>query len=82
MAMNNLPSRADKMEAWHSIAVREECCQAWARAHVGGTDYDEFYALLRYRPKKGAGAPVIGWNLPPIAFCPWCAARKTAKRPE
>jgi hypothetical protein len=63
--------------------VRQECCAAWATAHVGGSDFDEyFFALVRYRPLEGPGKPMIGSNLPPVARCPWCGAIKAAKRPE
>jgi len=72
---------ADDSARRYTIPVREECCQAWARAHIGGTDFDEFYALIRYHPPyRGPQKPLIGTNLLPIAFCPWCAAAKTARR--
>jgi hypothetical protein len=33
--------------------------------------------------RKEVGKPVLGSDLPPIAFCPWCAAAKrAAKRPD
>ena len=78
----NFPTRVDEL-ARFTVPVREPCCQAWEQAHLAGSDVDEyFFASIRYAPGKGAGAPTIGSGLPPIAFCPWCAAAKAAKRPE
>jgi hypothetical protein len=74
---------SDEHMARYTIAVREQCCAAWATAHLAGTDYDAFCALLRYERRKDIGKPILGSDLPPIERCPWCgAAKKAAKRPE
>lgn len=79
----NFPTRVDELVDGQTIEVRQQCCASWAQAHVGGSDFDDyFFPLIRYRPLEGPGKPMIGQNLPPIARCPWCGAIKAAKRPD
>ena len=49
------------------------CCDAFDKAQTAGTD-NEGWAALVYRNYQHPGAALIGLGLPPIAFCPWCAA--------
>lgn len=53
----------------------EPCCEAWVVAHNSGSD-NEAYGALAY--VNGNGRLQIGdaSSLPPVRFCPWCAARK------
>ena len=50
------------------------CCDAFDKAQVTGTDNDGWGALVYQNWKGPARAAFIGSSLPPIAFCPWCAA--------
>jgi hypothetical protein len=50
------------------IGVREKCCQTWTLAHGSGTDNEGHLALINENR--------IGYELPPVKFCPWCAAPK------
>lgn len=48
------------------------CCEDWEEAHKRGTDNESYDVLIGYEN----GLPVIGSDLPPVRFCPWCGARK------
>ena len=68
--------------------VEEECCQAWATAHFVGRCCESISWLVAYDmpwppgspPDTSTGKPVIGSDLPPVRFCPWCGHSKTKKR--
>jgi hypothetical protein len=67
--------------------VEEECCAEWARAHLMGSDCEALGALVYYdvrwprsSTETSAGKPVIGTDLMPVRYCPWCAAAKTKGR--
>jgi len=52
------------------MIVDEPCCPTWAKAHERGTDSEWYGAVADGRQ---LGAPD---ELPPVNFCPWCAAPK------
>jgi hypothetical protein len=60
--------------------VVEPCCQEWAKAHEYGRDCENHSWLIAYEmrwPQTAAdlawsGAPVIGTDLMPVRYCPWC----------
>lgn len=51
----------------------QDCCNAWRRAQRPGTDNEMYGQLLR---DYGGGDWHIGCDLPTVAFCPWCGAKK------
>ena len=65
--------------AEHPNQVEEECCAAWAKAHLRGTDCDAIWSLVGY-DVRGSGKPLIGTDLLPVQYCPWCGAIKTKRR--
>jgi len=54
-------------------APLRKCCAAFDKAQVTGTD-NEGWSYLIYQDWSHPGPVFIGSKLPPIAFCPWCAA--------
>lgn len=69
------------------IKIREEiagqqrakpCCAQWAAAFEMGSDNEGYQQLIRFpwplNPKHLQF--VIGTDLSPIRFCPWCGAPK------
>lgn len=56
---------------------RQPCCATWAAAHARETDSEGWLALIH---RDGdMRYPAIGMGLPPVCFCPWCAAPKTVQ---
>jgi len=56
------------------------CCADMLHAHESGTDNEAYGSLVCYDSK---GKPLIGDDLPPIRFCPWCGVPiVVAMRPE
>ncbi|MFZ0855107.1 MAG: hypothetical protein WAO08_38675 [Hyphomicrobiaceae bacterium] len=68
--------------------VVEPCCQPWETAHFVGSDCESIAWLVAYNipwppgspPDTSTGKPVIGSDLPPVRYCPWCGHSKTKKR--
>jgi hypothetical protein len=53
--------------------VKEPCCEAWAKAHEWETDNEAYSSLVRYSDDERA---LLGMDLPPVKFCPWCGNEK------
>jgi hypothetical protein len=49
--------------------VQRPCCETWAKAHESGTDNEGYGSLI-------AEGLRIGYELPPVRFCPWCGSPK------
>jgi len=55
------------------------CCDAWRMAQQRGTDNEMYGALLWIEGETA----LMGCDLPPVQFCPWCGAEKPPKaQPE
>lgn len=50
--------------------INHKCCKTFADATEGRTDNEGYEALI-YATEEGV---MIGYSLPAISFCPWCAA--------
>ena len=53
------------------------CCESMIHAHESGTDNEGYEELVVYYDEswpngRPVGVPLIGDDLPPIQFCPWC----------
>lgn len=49
------------------------CCAPFAKAFTDGTDnegHNQLFDASRY--EETPGAVYVGYDLPPIGFCPWC----------
>lgn len=57
-------------EMWND-KIDEPCCNSWEKAHEAGTD-NELYGALVYNCRQIGASD----RLPPVNFCPWCAAPK------
>ena len=57
----------------------ENCCDTFRRAVEEDTDNEGYEALAHY---SDDGSVVMGSNLPPIKFCPWCGAPYGLTAPE
>jgi len=49
----------------------DSCCETFEKATKRGTD-NEGYGALIYGPS------LIGCDLPPMDYCPWCGKRRPA----
>jgi hypothetical protein len=65
-------------EPHHRNQVEEPCCQPWETAHMLGTCSEGAHWLVW--SSTHTGLPVIGTDLPPVRYCPWCGHSKTKKR--
>lgn len=70
MYIPGMPTKADiANDALLRIGIAEPCCDDWLNANKSGTDNEGYEALVSGRR--------IGYELPPVKFCPWCGAPKT-----
>lgn len=51
--------------------TESEGCWCWKAAHQKGTDTGAYGPLISHFNN----APIIGCDLEPIEFCPWCGER-------
>lgn len=61
--------------------VIQPCCDAWAKAHQGGTDNEGYGRLIRdwgYVDAYDVSMLTMGSYLPEVRFCPWCGHPKTS----
>jgi hypothetical protein len=57
-----------------SEIVAQRCCAMWDRAHEFGTDNEMYHSLVHYA--QDSKEALIGMDLPPVRFCPWCGKPK------
>lgn len=52
------------------------CCEHMAHAFDFWTDSEEYESLARMTVRADGSTIVeFGFNLPPIAYCPWCGSQ-------
>jgi hypothetical protein len=56
------------------------CCTDWDHAQEDETDSEMCGPLIDYDPCQNGWR--MGQDLPVVAFCPWCGARKTRTNEE
>lgn len=57
-------------------APDRKCCETWEHSKLSGTD-NEMYGSVTW---ECDGKWRIGCDLPPVKFCPWCAAPKNSMK--
>lgn len=58
----------------------DNCCETWLKAQTDGTDNEGCYSLIHENKDATSlslwGKWQMGYNLPPVKFCPWCGTAK------
>ena len=60
------------------MLTHESCCAEFSRAQRDGSDNEGWCALMG---KDVYGGWIIGDDLPPIRYCPWCGKPVTTTPP-